>query len=277
MKKSKPDFIVVGAMKAGSSTLSFHLGNHKNIAIPQKEVHFFNNELNYKRGVDWYLNTLLAVSNDSTLLIGEKTPTYSYLDTVPKKIHDAFPDVKLIWVLRNPIKRAYSNYWHAYKSGFDLLSFEEAVKRESERVKESIYYGYLERSKYFDQIKRYLEFFSKEQMYFLLFEDLVQNPTEELNKIFNFLGIDEDGFELKDEVRNPTFIPRWNYPLHLARKLMSPHNTFFKVLKRVSIIGVKPGYPPLSKNLKKDLETYFHPFNLELASFLGRDLSVWNK
>ncbi|MFK7907395.1 MAG: sulfotransferase [Chitinophagales bacterium] len=277
MTISKPDFIVVGAMKAGSSTLSFHLGNHSHIAIPQKEVHFFDRDKNYEKGTQWYSKVLSGELNASTLLIGEKTPTYCYLPKVAARIYEHYPDVKLVWIFRNPIKRAYSNYWHAYKNGFDLLSFKEAVKQEPERIKQDIRYGYLERSKYASQIQHYLSFFPKEQMYFLLFEDLIKSPIEEMDKVFDFLNIAKDGFVLKKDLKNPTLIPRWLYPLYLTRKLTGPHNVLFKVLKKILTIGVKPGYPPLSKELEDKLLDYFHASNLELQSLIEKDLSIWGK
>lgn len=159
-----PDFIIVGTMKAGTTSLAHYLKQHPQIFMPNREVHFFNNEDNYKKGVKWYKKQFKKASNDS--VIGEKTPTYSYLKKVPKRIHDILPEVKLIWIFRNPVDRTYSNYWHAYKKGMERLSFEKAIKNEKQGIKENIFYGYKKRSIYVEQVKRYLKFFPKNKMFF---------------------------------------------------------------------------------------------------------------
>src|SRR6056297_2017481 len=120
----KLDFIIVGAMKAGTSSLAFHLSNHPNICMPLKEAHFFNIKDHYEQGSEYY--KIFFKDCESKKLWGEKTPTYSYLRKVAPLIKEYNPDIKLIWILRNPVKRSYSNYWHAFKKGVEDLSFKKA-------------------------------------------------------------------------------------------------------------------------------------------------------
>lgn len=112
--KGQVDFIIVGAMKSGTSSLAFHLSNHPDIYMPESEVHFFNDDEAYEKGYQHYLNQFEYLQNK---IVGEKTPTYSYLKKCPERIYDFNANVKLIWIFRNPVDRAYSNYWHAVKRG----------------------------------------------------------------------------------------------------------------------------------------------------------------
>jgi hypothetical protein len=141
----RPSFIVVGAAKSGTSSLAHYLMQHPKIYMPDRELHFFDARGGYadrwKYGVEWYENQF--ASADSHHLCGEKTPTYAYIPSVPKRMNAVVPDIKLIWILRDPVYRAYSNYWHAVCEGVELLDFDEAVRMESERIKNDISKGYV--------------------------------------------------------------------------------------------------------------------------------------
>ncbi|MDZ7692679.1 MAG: sulfotransferase [Balneolaceae bacterium] len=106
-----PGFLIVGAMKAGTTTLMRYLVRNPYIAIPNNEIHYFDKESNYRKGLDWYKKKFSA--SESTQIIGEKTPTYSYDPKVPARIYKDFPDCKIVWLFRNPVDRTYSNYIHA--------------------------------------------------------------------------------------------------------------------------------------------------------------------
>ena len=157
----KMDFIIVGAMKCGTTSLGFHLQRHPQVCIPNGEVHFFENEKNFQKGMGWYENRIRRFEGPQTVVRGEKTAAYTYHPDVPGRIHAAFPETKLVWILREPVARAHSNYIHAFRTGSVRGSFEEAVEKEAERMKRSIYFGYLERSRYAPQVERYLELFSR--------------------------------------------------------------------------------------------------------------------
>ncbi|MEX0719992.1 MAG: sulfotransferase domain-containing protein [Balneolaceae bacterium] len=161
-----PDFIIVGTMKSGTSTLGHYLRQHKNIFMPKDEVYFFDATGGYKdrweKGIDWYREQFKDA--DENQIVGEKTPTYCYLVEVPERIYELLPEVKLIWIFRKPFDRAYSNYWHAVRNGGEKESFEYAEEDEQDRIKENIWNGYLQRSNYIKQVENYLKYFSLDQM-----------------------------------------------------------------------------------------------------------------
>ena len=180
-------------MKSGTSSLADYLAQHKNIHVPEHELHFFNNNQNYNKGLSWYHDKLtegIAKEQDlNNLIIGEKTPTYSYQANCVDRIKETIPKVKLIWIFRNPVKRSFSNYIHAVRKGVEPLKFTECVKNEELLMQNNMFRGYINRSKYSEQVERFLEKFDLEDMHFLLFEDLIRQPKKELNKIADFLGV----------------------------------------------------------------------------------------
>ncbi|RNI13582.1 hypothetical protein EFE41_03125 [Methanohalophilus portucalensis FDF-1] len=159
-----PDFIICGAQKAGTTSLLRYLRSHPEIFMPNKEVHFFDR--NYLKGLEWY-KSQFADNSVSIKVYGEKCPEYMYLENVPERIYQNFPNIKLIFILRNPLERAYSGYWHEVKNGRENLPFEKAIKKEEERLKSEeayckIHCSYIDRGKYIEQLKRFEYYFSKD-------------------------------------------------------------------------------------------------------------------
>ncbi|MCG3225827.1 MAG: sulfotransferase domain-containing protein [Candidatus Heimdallarchaeota archaeon] len=271
----KLDFIIVGAMKAGTSSLAFQLRNNPQVFIPLEEIHFFDNEENFSKGVKWYENIFKNCSVDS--IIGEKTPTYSYSKKVPQRIFEYNPDIKLVWIFRNPVDRAYSNYLHAIKSGSENLSFEEAIKLESKRIAQDVFKGYLKRSIYIEQVERYLNFFDLKNMHLLLFEDFVKNPTETMSELFKFLEVSFNNYQYKDEIRNITLIPRIPKLLRRTRKVFGENSLVYRGVQFIAFKGKEPGYAKLSKELRAELTEYFVNHNEKLRDLTGLNTKIWEK
>ncbi|MCE7740851.1 MAG: sulfotransferase domain-containing protein [Candidatus Heimdallarchaeota archaeon] len=271
----KLDFIIVGAMKAGTSSLAFQLKHNPQICIPLKEVHYFNNEENYNKGIQWYEGIFKDCNPEN--IIGEKTPTYSYLEKVPERIYEYKSDIKLVWIFRNPLSRSYSNYWHAVKSGRENYSFDKAVRKEPERLKKDVWKGYLKRSIYAEQIERYLNFFDKKQMYFMIFEDFVRNPVENMKGLFKFLRVSFNNFEYQDEIRNITIIPRIPRLLRKSSEIFHEKSLIHKGIQFLAIKRKKPGYTKISPEIKEELKHYFIDHNRKLADLTGLDVSIWDK
>lgn len=269
----KIDFIIVGAMKAGTSSLGFHLNNHPDVYLPEKELQFFNDDKKFKHGYEYYYNQFKPGKEK---VLGEKTPTYSYQENVAKRIHDFNPNIKLIWIFRNPVDRAYSNYLHAVKNGAEMSSFKNSVKFESKRIKDDIWRGYMERSMYIKQVERYLKLFKREQMYFVLFENMMLDTEKELKDIFNFLGVDSTKGVYYIEQKNKTVMPRSKVSLYLTRKLFGTNSFVFRVVKKLNVIGKKPGYDKLKLSEKKELNQLFTEPNKLLQQLTGLDLKLWD-
>lgn len=271
-----PNFIICGAQKGGTTALYAYLREHPEIFLPpKKEIHYF--DLNYHRGIEWYEKHFRGVTSEHKA-IGEASPLYMYLEEVPERIYEILSDVKLIFILRNPVDRAYSHYWHEVKLGYEWLPFEEAIKKERDRLSEDTlfnkqHYSYLDRGKYIEQLRRYRKYFSKEQMLILINDDIKRNPEKTMGRIFKFLNV------------NDNFVsPNWHIPVYTGK---SPKIWMLQRLKRyipfkvvhvvIDKINLKQGYPPMNPQTRKKLIEYFKPYNKKLEKFLGRELSNWYK
>lgn len=271
------EFIIVGAMKSGTSTLAHFLRQHPEIYMPDGEVHFFYEEGkgHWQDGIQWYRGQFQEALPEQ--VAGEKTPTYSYLPGVAERIHNVLPDVKLIWIFRDPIDRAYSNYWHAVRSGIEPLGFAEAVRREDDR---DIWKGYVRRSQYAEQVSRYLDYFDREQMHFSLFEDLKAEPRSVLEELFQFLDVDP-GYsdQLNQRARkNVTKIPRSTTFRYWTRSVLDEipilRSLAFRLDRRFNQRS-EPGYPDMDDGVQRHLENHFQPYNEKLQEKTGLDPTAW--
>lgn len=156
---------------------------HPEIFVPIKdnEIDFFS--WRYNKGFDWY-NTLFEEATDGQV-IGEISPRYlSVLDhPVAKRIYEFQPKMKLIITLRNPVERAYSHY-HLH-----LRSNEGFGKPEEEILEGTEYFDY---SLYYDSIQRFLKYFPRDNMIFMIYDDLESQPKAYLTEVFSFLGVDPE-------------------------------------------------------------------------------------
>ena len=248
-----PDFIIVGAQKAGTTSLFRYLATHPNIKAPfkTKEIHFFDGGLdevdNYKKGLSWYKSHFPKKSKMENKITFEASPLYLFHPEAPFRIKKVLPDVKIIILLRNPIDRTISHYFHEKRKNREKLPIEEALKYEESRIekslknndyksKEFLRYTYKTRSKYYYQIKRYLDLFPEKNILILKSENLFNHPIETLNKVQNFLNI--DSFNSFD---------------NLTAKNVGNYNA------------------NLPSGLYDYLENYFKPFNLKLKMLIGEE------
>ena len=268
-----PDFLIVGAMKAGSTTLMDYLVSHPEVGIPAEEINYFDKDSNYKKGEKWYSSWFKSFTSQN--IIGEKTPAYCYDPKVAERVYQQNPKMKLIWILRNPVKRTYSNYWHYIRIGKENLSVGDCLDLEDERVKKDIYKGYFKRSVYVDQVNRYLQFFPTEQMHFIIFEDFVNNPERGLVELSQFLEIVPAEFTQKPLVSNKGYRPFSIPAEYYARKFFG-YGLVHKIVHNINkLLGSK--YTPIDPKLEETLYDKFRPYNDQLSNVLSKDLTVWNK
>jgi len=280
-----PNFIICGTQKGGTSALYYFLKKHPEIYLPpKKEVHYF--DLNYQKGLKWYEKHFKGASSKYKA-IGEASPSYMYLEEVPERIHEVLPDVKLIFILRNPVDRAYSHYWHEVKLGYEWLSFEEAIKVEQERLAKGdiinrIHYSYLDRGEYIEQIKRFRKYFSKDQILVLITEELKSNPEIIMRQIFEFLQVNPD-FKSESWYNRKLNIGRKprikalqliRGKLHRIRTYYFPRLAFLinPTLHAIDTINLTKGYPKMSLETRKFLMNYFESHNIKLEKYLRRRL-----
>lgn len=203
-----PDFLIVGAQKAGTSSLHAYLSQHPQI-IPAsiKEVHFFCGGLSpevdsYAMGERWYrahfpLRKALAPSQRTF----EATPLYMFNPLAAERIAALVPQAKIIMLLRNPTERAVSHYFHALRLGFETLGINEALRLEEERLepfvmakdyKSDVFRrnSYKARGLYKQQLERYFRYFDRKQIMVLTSEQFFLAPRQTLKRVFEFVGVD---------------------------------------------------------------------------------------
>jgi hypothetical protein len=269
-----PNFIIVGAMKSGTSTLRDLLTVRHDVFLPPGEVHFFSDHDKYARGMEWYAS-LFAAANGA-VAIGEKTPTYSFLPECADRIHQHLPNVKLVWLFRDPVSRTYSHYWHSVKNGSERLSFTAAMETESRRVLKDRWRGYQLRSLYHQQVENYLRLFSREQMHFLLLEHLLKEPLQQTNALLRFLGVEPIAAAPALPRSNQTFIPRSRTMQWAIRRTFQQRTRPYQFLSRLNKRD-QPGYPPLDSAMRARLKGLFREPNRKLAELTGLDLSPWER
>ncbi|MBK8163344.1 MAG: sulfotransferase domain-containing protein [Gammaproteobacteria bacterium] len=197
---SQPDFIGIGAQKSGTSWIYACLHVHPQVCIPRKEIHFFSRERNWSKGYDWYAGNFDGCHAGQ--VIGEFSTSYLADEYTPARIHNKFPDVKLVVSLRNPIDRAYSNYINDIKTGIVSSStdFLDALDSHPE---------YMNQGQYARQVNRYLDYFKPAQLLILIYEDSLIDPGDYIKKIYRFLNIDHEFIpEFIRTKINPARIPR---------------------------------------------------------------------
>ncbi len=200
--KSKPDFLIAGAEKSGTTSLYKYLSAHPSI-LPNKswkEVHYFDYPDNYKRGIGWYLNHFPYRFTKNSKLTFEATP-YLYDPHIPQLILQELGVIKIIIILREPAERAYSA-WKMYSSFqnnphahlrelHDSRSFSEAIRQEMYACSyvNAYPYNYIDSGKYVYQVKRYYDLFMKKNVLILSTSDLENNCQCLLEEVCDFLGI----------------------------------------------------------------------------------------
>lgn len=211
-----PRFFVVGTQKAGTTSLHDWLLQTKMVCLPSlKETHFFSSNESFKMGIDWYVNQF-SNCNNNQLVYGEICPEYLYSNIAPLNIKKIIPNPKLIFIIRHPIERAYSQFLMAKKNGHENLDFYRALNIEKERIMESeIFrsrYGYLDRSLYIQQIQRYRNLFSEKLFHFIKFEDLIDNSKigkQTFQNLCQFIGLDGSiADHINRNKKNPASTPR---------------------------------------------------------------------
>ena len=195
-----PDFLCLGAQKSGTTTLYELLSRHPGVYLPPcKEVQYFTLESN--RNTRWYsAHFQMANANQSC---GEITPYYLFHPAAPLRIRKLIPHAKLIVMLRDPVERALSGYFHSVRHGFESLALEEAFDCENKRLAGAAdillntgrrhdshqHHSYVSRSRYELQIGLYRQFFDQSQMLLIRSEDLFQNADSVWNRVLDFLGL----------------------------------------------------------------------------------------
>lgn len=228
----KPDFVIIGAQRGGTTSLHAYLSEHPDVVTPvKKELHFLTDR--HSRGQAWYQGQFPQTVARGTV-VGEATPYALFHPAAPARLHAIAPQARLIALLRNPVDRAYSHYLLEKSRGHEPLSFAAAIAAESERltgIEEQFAidptfvslshkrYSYVSRGEYAAQLERWLALFPREQMLIVPSEALYLRPAEIMERVTQFLGI-QSATRAGYDVHNPTSGPSLDPDL---RRQLSAH------------------------------------------------------
>jgi hypothetical protein len=191
MAERLPDFLVLGTQKGGTTTLQQLLIQHPGVCLaPGKEVHYFSKH--WDQPTAWYASHYAGAAPQQRC--GDITPFYLFHPQAPKRIHSLLPNAQLIVLLRDPVERALSQYFHSVRLGFETLPLEDALAAEEERLSTGKLqhlqeHSYVSRSRYLEQLDRYLELFPGRQLLVLQSETLFADPTATWRQIEAFLDL----------------------------------------------------------------------------------------
>ena len=249
-----PDFIVIGSSKSGSWSIHNYLLQHPSVGYSARNLQFYVHV--YSDKINWYKShfptkihkSFAEFINKRKFLAGEHSSMYIHHPLIPQRTKETVPNVKLIVTLRNPVARAYSNYHHMVRVGYERRTFEEAVFSEMRRmeiIKENesirtsdpnfasqVLFNYLRHAIYVDNLEKWFRFFPREQFCIIENGNLSKNPQSVMDEIFKFLNL--PSFKLKQE-------ERWN-------------------------VGK---YEKMKESTRKTLLDFFKPYNERLYKLLG--------
>lgn len=274
-----PNLVIIGASKCGTTSLHYYLSLHPEIFMARlKELNFFVLERNWHKGIKWYDSQFKTKRK----IRGETSPSYSQCTRfkgVPRRMHSIVPDTKLIYLIRDPLERTLSHYFHSYSEGVERGAITEALKDFKSNL-------YVDCSRYYFQLEQYLQHFPKVSILVVAQEDLLHRRLPVLQKIFRFLEVD-DSFET----------PAFSILLNQSR-LKREKNRLGRLLTQLNKTSFVHSLPPpfqekvgrffyrpfsgelprlrLEESLRAELMDYFKEDMNRLKELTGQDVGDWN-
>lgn len=296
--KVRPTFLLLGAMKCGTSSLSYSLRQHPDIFMSEpREPRFF--EAEYENGLDFYWRRYFSGWAGQPV-VGESRQRNLYLPYVPARIREALPEAKLLVIVRNPVDRAYSHWWFLYSQGRLREPFEETVRKDLRdrdagltfegpegirlyvsgldaeglhRARSTV----VDSGYYAEQLARYRKLFSDSRIKVLFLEDLVANPESTIAEAYAFLGAKPVEPLSPVPARNPA--PERAIPLLWWLRKLFPPAWLPRRAKEAGRSLLRPfgsERPPMARETRRFLVEHYSPHNRALEQITGRDLRSWD-
>ncbi len=245
-KRALPDFIVIGAMRSGTTSLHRLLVEHP-VVVPalKKEIHFF--DLHFSKGLRWYrahyplagsLQRRPRASHPASIT-GEASPYYMFHPQASRRAAATVPHAKLLAILRNPVDRAYSHYWHGVRYGYESRTFEEALAQEPARLtgecekllanetyhsRSHQLHSYRARGVYADQLADWLQHFPREQLLVLSNEQFATDPAGQARRVFGFLGLPPEAVRPRKQYNKASYADMSPRTRQQLIEYFRPHN-----------------------------------------------------
>lgn len=294
-----PTFLIIGAPKAGTTSMLQYLGQHPDVFIsPSKEPTFFSYEgeqISFKGLPGAHLRTVTDLRSYMDLFseaqheraLGEASTNYLCNQKAPGNIRKHIPDARLIAILRHPADRAYSNFLHLRREGVEpIADFAQALEAEPRRMRDGWhpFFGYIRFGHYPEQLERYFDLFPREQLRIYLYEDFKEQALAVMRDAFDFIGVDPAFQPEMSERYNVGGIPR-SRALH--RAFHEPPPALLKLLRAVLPADVRrrtyrslyrrnlQNPPPIPPKVRRELVGHYRADIDRLSTMLERDLSAW--
>jgi hypothetical protein len=276
-KSTLPNLVTIGAMKSGTTSLHNYLKLHPQIFMSElKETDFFVEEFNWSKGLDWYKSNFKQEAD----IVGESCTNYSkypYFKGVPERMHRIIPEAKLIYILRDPIKRIASHYIHRVWEGWENRSIDEALTD----LKGN---HYVNCSSYYMQIERYLPYYQPSNILVITLEDLAGDRANTLSKIFRFLNVDPN-FKHEDFSVVAHQSSQKKQPTPLRRRLVAipggrlVESAMFRLLggpKASQLLWRPIDRPIISESIRQALVDVLQKDVQKLRDFTGYSFADWS-
>ena len=253
-KRRFPQVIIIGVRKGGTRALLEFLNLHPQIAAVKREMHFFDDDVTYRRGLDWYRRQMPYTSVHEITM--EKTPAYFNVETVPSRVYRMNRTCKFLLVMRDPVERAISDYTQIYHNKqardkpFD--SFESLAVDVYGTVNKS--YKAIRRSMYFKHMERWLRFFRLDQFHIVDGEQFARDPASELQLVEDFIGVDN-------------MLTQDNFYYNSTRGFYC-----MRLLTKEKCLAKSKGrtHPYVDPKVIKILRKFFRPMNQKFFSIIRR-------
>lgn len=278
-----PNLIIIGGLKCGTTSIHHYLGLHPEIQMSKpKELNFFVSEMNWDLGLDWYASRF----DGRCKVRGESSPHYTNLprfEGVPERIHEHCPDARLLYMVRDPIKRILSHWVHATGAGYETREFVPTLSLPTTQ--------YVNRSKYWMQLQPFLELFDRSQIEVISQEELQTEREATMRKAFSFAGVDADFTSEQFDREWEKSSAKSGDKYQLMEKLIKlpGFRSFDRNFDRlpeslrwvVERVVHDPEKPPAEKPVLPDdvfelLRSRFGEDVAGLQGFVGREFAGWN-
>ena len=251
-----PDFLIIGGMKCGTTSLYAWLAEHPSVRRTRKEIRYFSQRTRYAYGENWYRAHFPEHEPGRTWITGEGSPAYLFVPDAPERAAKLVPHAKLIALLRDPVERARSHWSHQFRRGIESEDLDSTMRRalrcETAGGRSPNLDGtppdprdrqdsHLARGRYAEQLERWLTYYDRDSLLVLDSAELFERPVPTLNRVLDFLGLPP-------------------YPK----------------LPELTVHGSRTDSATMRPETRELLRDYFEPFNRQLYRLLRRDLG-WDR
>jgi hypothetical protein len=275
----KPNFVVIGAARSGTTSLHKYLEAHPDIFMSEiKEINFFSNQKYWQKGIDWYERHFEKVTQTA---VGEASTSYTnfpLIKNVPKRMHPYLPEARFIYIVRDPIDRFVSHYLHRIRRGIEVREIADIIENYPDD-------HLLWQGRYFVQLEQFLNYYPFERFLLITIDELKEKPDDTVKAIYRFLGVD-DSFSNADfsvphnvnkSITRKTRFGRWVLRFYRdnVEQVAFPY-TFKKKFLWLAELGARQiEKPVLSHEQIEALRGYYARDIERFQKISGLDLKGW--